>query len=182
MGTMPTLPAGANIDPTGTLYDGGRSMDPNARLSVICFGTLGLVDDRMQTQMDELQAKNVQATRLREVVNALNDLLAAFPTENPQSNDVLALPKNQYLIDALNGKLSAAGITLTLESEGKITRSNVETAITKVTGLMDSNTTIQQNEMFNLQSVFSKRNQIFELLSNTLKKALDTIASIIRNL
>jgi len=68
-----------------------------------------------------------------------------------------------------------------LIKNGQVTKSDLDSAITKVQGMMDSDTSLQQMDMFTLQSVFSKRNQTFELMSNTLKKTQDTNQTLIRN-
>lgn len=182
MGTSEiSLPAkGGNL--SGITGEQASSMDPETRLMVVCYQMLGLLDARMQEQMDVLQARNDRATELKGVLNSMNDVMARFDA-NPAPDAKIDInePANKGPVEAMNKMIEDAGLSITLDKDGKISFRDLDAAITKVTGMMDSNTTIQQLDMFTLQSVFSKRNENFELMSNSLKKSQDTKSSLIRN-
>lgn len=173
--------AAAPSDVSSNVANRVSEMDPETRLMVVCYQMLSLLDMRMQGQMDILQAKNQRASQLKEVINSLNDLLAQFDPKDPQATDTIKVSENKSQIDTVNAKLAQAGLPNLVERDGKIQRSDMDAAVQKVTGMMDSNTTVQQLDMFTLQSVFSKRNENFELMSNSLKKSQDTKSSLIRN-
>lgn len=164
-------------------------MDKETRLMVLCYTMLNLLDDRMQGQMDIINARNTRATQLQGVVSdlqAVQDKFSgtALPTDKfPDPSP--GTPEEQALIDNISKSLSGAEISNLvpggLIQNGQVTKSDLDGAVTKVQGMMDSDTSLQQMDMFTLQSVFSKRNQTFELMSNTLKKTQDTNQSLIRN-
>ena len=164
-------------------------MDQETRLMVLCYTMLDLLDDRMQGQMDVIQARNDRAAQLKGVVSDLNQISATLPADadpdtkfppNPPGTD-----SQQALMSDLAKQLDSAKISGLGSGDlivgGQITKSQLDAANAKVTGMMDSDTTIQQLDMFTLQSVFSKRNETFELMSNTLKKSQDTKSTLVRN-
>jgi len=164
-------------------------MDKETRLMVLCYTLLNLLDDRMQGQMDIINARNQRATQLQGVVSSLQAVQDKFPAD--ATPDVKfpdpspGTPEEKTLIDNISTSLKDAEISGLvpggLIKNGQVTKSDLDGAITKVQGMMDSDTSLQQMDMFTLQSVFSKRNQIFELMSNTLKKTQDTNQTLIRN-
>ena len=163
-------------------------MDKETRLMVLCYTMLNLLDARMQGQMDVINARNQRATQLQGVVSDMQALQDKFPG-TAQPTDKFPTdpsdPAQKAMMDKMATDLDKAGISDlnsgTLIKDGQISKSDLDAAITKVPGMMDSDTSLQQLDMFTLQSVFSKRNQVFELMSNTLKKTQDTNQSLIRN-
>lgn len=180
----------ANVNPAGSvagMMDTNRAgMDKETRLMVLCYGLLNLLDERMSDQMDIMQARNERASELKGVVSDLNEALAKFPPNaklDDKISDTSSNAAEKGSVENLERTLERVDIPglSDLVKNGKVKKSDLDAAKSKVTGMMDSDSTIQQLEMFTLQSVFSKRNEIFELMSNATKKCQDTKSTLVRN-
>ena len=64
---------------------------------------------------------------------------------------------------------------------GSTTKGEVETAITKIKGMIDAESNNQQMDMLRLQSLNNKKNESVEILTTTQKKHSDSTSGIIRN-
>ncbi|MBH1965546.1 MAG: hypothetical protein I8H77_14485 [Comamonadaceae bacterium] len=62
------------------------------------------------------------------------------------------------------------------------TKGDIDTAITKIKGQIDANNSTNQMDMLRLQTLNSRRNEAFDLMSNFVKKMLDSRLSIISNM
>lgn len=99
--------------------------------------------------------------------------------------------KNQLEPQLANSNAKIAEITerisdLKYASQGSLsketTKGEIETAINKIKGQLDTNNSTNQLDMLRLQSLNSKRNEAFELITNFIKKMLDSRLSIISNM
>lgn len=179
------------------LMDTSRAgLDKETRLMLLCYGLLNILDGRMTDQMDIMQARNARATQLKGVLTQLNEALAKFEA-NAKPDAELTADKfsdgkaadgtlgnaGEDFFESLEAKVKQVNIPglSDLVKDGKLKKSDLDAAVSKVTGVMDSNSSIQQLEMFTLQSVFSKRNEVFELMSNSMKKCQDTKSTLVRN-
>ena len=61
------------------------------------------------------------------------------------------------------------------------TKGEIETAITKIKGMIDAESNNQQMDMLRLQSLNNKKNESVEILTTTQKKSNDSNSGIIRN-
>jgi hypothetical protein len=163
---------------------GAGGVDGETRLMMINMGMLDNIDKRMSSQMDTLQRRNEQAAALRTLYSEATAISAKIP---PNSAPDYLYPKPgdaaDYDVWRLADDLAAAQIDgyETFGYSGQMTKSGLDGLITKLNGMMDSATQIQQLEMFGLQSTVSKRNEIYELMSNVFKKCQDTKSTLIRN-
>ena len=62
------------------------------------------------------------------------------------------------------------------------TRGQLETALTKVKGMIDAAGNSQQMDMLRLQSMSNKRNEAFDVMTNFVKKMQESRSSIIGNM
>lgn len=62
------------------------------------------------------------------------------------------------------------------------TKGEIETAISKIKSQIDANNSTQQLDMLRLQSLSSRRNEVFDLITNFVKKMQDIRNSIISNI
>jgi hypothetical protein len=62
------------------------------------------------------------------------------------------------------------------------TKGEVDAAITKIKGMIDTQTNSQQMDMLRLQSLSNKRNESFDVMTNFVKKMQDSRSSIIGNM
>ena len=65
---------------------------------------------------------------------------------------------------------------------GNTTKAQMETAITKVKGMIDAAGNSQQMDMLRLQSMSNKRNEAFDVMTNFVKKMQESRSSIIGNM
>jgi len=171
-----------NLSKASTVGPGG--VDSETRLMMINMGMLDNLDQRMASQMDVLQTRNEQAAALRNIMADANAVSAKLPA-NADPSDLF--PKSAATQDSavqqLAKDMASAQITgyEKFGSTGQVKKSDLDALITKLNGMMDSATQIQQLEMFGLQSTVSKRNEIYELMSNVFKKCQDTKSTLIRN-
>jgi len=187
MSVLNTSGVSGSLDVSSVSSGNLDGMDKATRLMVLCYTMLNLLDDRMQGQMDVIQARNQRAAELKGVVADMNAALAKFPPD-ADSNATITIKSGNAdeanAVKTLQTTLQNAGVSgldNLISSDGKIKKGDLDAAVSKVTGMMDSDTTIQQLDMFTLQSVFSKRNETFELMSNSLKKSQDTKSTLVRN-
>lgn len=181
---------GANLVSTagvaGSMDTRNAGLDKETRLMVLCFSLLNLLDQRMSDQMDVMQARNERATELKGVVGDLNAALATFGSKSEPTSKISidsSDASEQAAMKALASTLDRVDVPglSDLIKNGKVRKSDLESAVSKVTGMMDSDSTIQQLDTLTLQSVFSKRNEVFELMSNAMKKCQDTKSTLVRN-
>ena len=62
------------------------------------------------------------------------------------------------------------------------TKGELDAAITKIKGMIDTQTNSQQMDMLRLQSLSNKRNESFDVMTNFVKKMQDSRSSIIGNM
>ncbi|CAM3833742.1 hypothetical protein [Bordetella tumulicola] len=158
------------------------SLDPQTRLMAICYALLGLLDERMSSQMEAMTARNNNAGKLKDVLAGVNGAVGKFAADaKPDTTIAKGLPDAD--VDSLPDLLTQAGMPELAQKvrDRTATKGELETAASKVTGQLDSGTAIAQLEMFTLQSTFGKRTQFFELMSNTTKKEQDNKSAIISN-
>jgi len=66
--------------------------------------------------------------------------------------------------------------------QGATTKGEVDAAITKIKGMIDTQTNSQQMDMLRLQSLSNKRNESFDVMTNFVKKMQDSRSSIVGNM
>ena len=66
--------------------------------------------------------------------------------------------------------------------QGATTKGEVDAAITKIKGMIDTQSNSQQMDMLRLQSLSNKRNEAFDVMTNFVKKMQDNRSSIIGNM
>lgn len=164
------------------------SLDPQTRLMAICYGLLGLLDDRMASEMETMTARNNSASKLKDILAGVNGVIGKF---DANAKSTLTISDAKILknspdtdIDGLHDLLTQAGMPDLAQKvkDGTATKGELDAAASTITGQLDSGTSIQQLEMFTLQSTFGKRNQFFDLMSNTVKKDQDNKSGMISNM
>ena len=66
--------------------------------------------------------------------------------------------------------------------QGGTTKGEIDGAINKVKGMIDSAGNSQQMDMLRLQSMTNKRNEAFDVMTNFVKKMQESRSSIIGNM
>lgn len=126
------------------------------------------------------KAKDWTNEKIKQYEIPLNDaILAAGITDlGFKSRTGQRTPDKDERKDGSAGKL----VTGTNIVTGSTTKSEIDTAITKVKGLIDAESNNQQMDMLRLQSLNNKKNESVEILTNTQKKHTDANTNIIRNI
>jgi hypothetical protein len=113
---------------------------------------------------------------------------AAYPTERSMNTAMLNADINLGLTSASDGALTnsknADGSEVRVDGgiRGMTTKSQVDAAIAKVKGMIDSAGNSQQMDMLRLQSLTNKRNEAFDVMTNFVKKMQESRSSIIGNM
>jgi len=129
---------------------------------------------------DKPKAKDWTNEKIKQYEIPLNDaILAAGITDlGFKSRTGQRTPNKDERQDGSAGKL----VTGTNIVTGSTTKSEIDTAITKVKGLIDAESNNQQMDMLRLQGLNNKKNESIEILTNTQKKHTDANTNIIRNI
>lgn len=161
-------------------------LDAESRIMAICSALLSLLDKRMDEHMKLMENRGREAEMLRGLLQELNTALDQFEVGAKADSTISTKSHNEEKVKVLEkvmDTLQACGISelANLAPQGVFRKGGVDLAISNVTGMMDSKTQVQQKDTFTLQSLFGKRNEIFELMSNIFKKCQDSKAAVVRN-
>lgn len=183
--TSPMVPAQAGIGSASINMANIQSMDIETALMMVQTERTKILDAQLKTQIQEVQNRNEQVTRLNTVLSTLNALQSKFPQNGSATDPAFRVPG---LPDALRESWTAltkanadAGITdLGLPgSVDAVTRGGLDAAISKVKGMVDAAGNSQQMDMLRLQSMSNKRNEAFDVMTNFVKKMQESRSSII---
>ncbi|MET1114136.1 MAG: hypothetical protein ABWY08_04155 [Comamonas sp.] len=166
------------------------------------------MDDQLQTQIEEVQANNIKATKLNEALKLINSMVDKFGSENdPNKTRGISAEESKALEAALTDlgmdrtQLFGAGFSsndaynndpnrremhifgMTLNGPKPTGYSNVslsafKTAAATIKGQIDTNSNTQQMFMLRLQSYTNKRGEAFETASTVMKKMHESNVSI----
>ncbi len=168
------------------------------------------MDAQLVDQVKAVQARNDQIAKLNNVLSTLNAYNTQIDGKDAgdKPKDWTADKINRFELP-LNDAIQAAGIKdLGFESRtgqrtplagesrdggqgklltgtgvvsGSTTKGEIETAITKIKGMIDAESNNQQMDMLRVQSLNNKKNESVEILTTTQKKHSDSTSGIIRN-
>jgi hypothetical protein len=186
-----------------------EGMDITTAMLAVQSQRTQLLDQQIAVQIKEVQARNDKIAALNNVLAGLNKATAQFksdakPTDTiPDWND----DKVKSIEVPLNDSIQAAGLgdlgftarqgqitdpnnpgkTVVLPAgtnimQGGTTKAELDAAVSKVKGMIDSVGNSQQMDMLRLQSMSGKRSEAFDTMTNFLKKDQDGKSSIIGNL
>ncbi|AUL14840.1 T3SS tip complex protein Bsp22 [Bordetella bronchiseptica E014] len=176
-----------------------KSMDIQTLMVYVQGRRAELLTAQMQTQAEVVQKANERMAQLNEVLSALSRAKAEFPP-NPKPGDTIPGWDSQKIsrIEVpLNDALRAAGLTGMFEARdgrgtqvvngtgvmaGSTTYKELESAYTTVKGMLDTASNTQQMDMIRLQAASNKRNEAFEVMTNTEKRRSDLNSSITSNM
>jgi hypothetical protein len=190
-----------------------QSMDIETALMMVQGQRTQLLDNQLTSQIQEVQNRNNQISKLNDVLAGLNaaqamfagdakpdaklgdtqgwkdeSVNAAYPTERSMNTAMLNADINLGLTSAADGALTnsknADGSEVRVDGgiRGMTTKSQVDAAIAKVKGMIDSAGNSQQMDMLRLQSLTNKRNEAFDVMTNFVKKMQESRSSIIGNM
>jgi len=184
------------------------NMDIETALMAVQSQRAQLLDQQIQVQIKEVQARNDKIAALNDVLAGLNKATAQFKSDAKPTDTIPGW--DQSKIDSvevpLNNSIQAAGLSdLGFTSRtgqmtdpnnpgktvkitgpnvmcGSTTKAELDAAISKVKGMIDSVGNTQQMDMLRLQSMTGKRNDAYDTMTNFMKKQQDSRSSIIGNI
>lgn len=196
-----------NFDVAGAVASG----DIQTLIQMVQGDRVKLMDAQLVDQVKAVQARNDQIAKLNTVLTTLNSYNTQISGKDAgdKPSDWSADKIEQYELP-LNDAIQAAGITDlgftnrtgqctpgpgesadggvgklvtgTAVVTGSTTKGEIETAITKVKGMIDAESNNQQMDMLRLQSLNNKKDESVEILTTTQKKMGDSLDGIIRNI
>ncbi|MBJ7263412.1 MAG: hypothetical protein JHC61_06600 [Burkholderiaceae bacterium] len=186
------------------------SGDIQTLIQMVQSDRVKLMDAQLVDQVKAVQARNDQIAKLNDVLAKLNGYNTQIDGKDAgdKPKDWSSAKIKQYELP-VNDAIQAAGIKdLGFESRtgqrtpgpgekkdggegvllsgsgvvtGSTTKGEIETAITKIKGMIDAESNNQQMDMLRLQSLNNKKNESVEILTTTQKKQSDSLSGIIRN-
>lgn len=185
-----------------------QSMDLETALMAVQQERTRLLDTQLQSQIQEVQNRNDMIAKLNTVLSALNSAAAQFksgasatdtiPDWNNDKAKAIEIPLNDAIkaaglgdlgFTARQGRISnpsdSMGTVLPAATnimQGGTTKGEIDGAINKVKGMIDSAGNSQQMDMLRLQSMTNKRNEAFDVMTNFVKKMQESRSSIIGNM
>jgi hypothetical protein len=184
------------------------NMDLETALMAVQSQRTQLLDQQIQVQIKEVQARNDKIAALNNVLSALNKATAQFksdakPTDtipgwNQDKINTVEVPLNDAIKAAGLGDLGFTSRTGQMSDPNKpggtvlitgpnvmaggTTKAELDAAVSKVKGMIDSVGNSQQMDMLRLQSMTGKRNEAFDVMTNFVKKQQDSRSGIIGNM
>jgi hypothetical protein len=163
-----------------------QSMDIETALMMVQSERTKLLDTQLQTQIQEVQNRNIQVANLNDVLSSLNAVDAKFNGSDKADVTLGSHVKGEEhtkLINAVATEMKEAGITgQAALTDGELSKGEVSTMISQVKGMIDAAGNSQQMDMLRLQSMSNKRNEAFDVMTNFVKKMQDSRSSIIGNM
>ena len=171
----PSIGSFSNVNVAAAVASG----DIKTLIQMVQSDRVKLMDAQLVEQVKAVQARNDQIAKLNEVLAGLNGFNSKI--EGKDSGDKIedGDTAKEYAKPA-NDAIAAAGIT-DLKLSKDSTKGEIETAITKIKGMIDAESNNQQMDMLRLQSLNNKKNESVEILTTTQKKSNDSNSGIIRN-
>ncbi|WP_026910423.1 branched-chain amino acid ABC transporter substrate-binding protein [Patulibacter minatonensis] len=159
-----------------------QSMDLETAMMMIQGERAKLLDQQLQTKIQEVQDRNARVAKLQAVLKRLTAFEALFPAGADAERSTATTTDAATLAtmrQALATEATAAGLTPIPDTS---TRGSIIGASTTVKSQVDSASNSQQMDMLRLQSLANKRNEAFDNMTNYLKKMQESRSSIIGNM
>jgi len=172
--------------------------DIQGAIQLVMGNRVQLLDAQLAQQIQAVQDRNDQISKLNDLLSKLTTFEAGIKGAGAsdsfdQKNYTQDMINNEA---AVNDALRDTGVDVGIPNKGGqhstpdqasavgwgTTRGQLDAAITKVKGLIDTASNNQQMDMLRLQSLNNKRDEAFDMLTNTQKSFHDTTSGIIRNL
>ncbi|MEI2417689.1 hypothetical protein V8Z80_16050 [Orrella sp. JC864] len=159
-------------------------MDLQTALLAVQSERTRLLDTQLKDQIEAVQRRNESIAMLNEVGTALNALRAQFASGSQPQDRLPDTAENRQGLANLAELAGKASLNpLFPPGSGDVpTRADVDSAVTRVKSLIDSNANSQQMDMLRLQSMNNKRNEAFDVMTNFIQKMQESRASIIGNM
>lgn len=181
------LPLTANVYTIeGVTEDGApRLMSIGQLVMAICLQRASALEDQIIGVMDDINENTQTLEALTYVENRLVELVEVGRSFNPKGQNVRYGDQTMTFWDFLTG----CGITLpalhdpdTGHTTSWWSYDDTQAAISLIEDKMDSLNTISQDTLIQLQSLTTKRDQTYDLVSNVLKSLNNVLVGNANNL
>lgn len=177
-------------------------LDLETALMAVQSERVRLLDDQLQTQLQEVQARNEQVAKLHDLQTALNKAQEHFKADDDSTKKFSSVkidgkpasypafeggrivtknnPEHANAVKDINDALEKAGFSQRVDKD--ITLGELKTMIQDVKNAIDRESNSQQMDMLRLQSLSGKRNEAFDVMTNFVKKMQDSRSAIVANM
>lgn len=169
---MPGIDPNQGISSSLISLDG---MDLETQMMMVQSQRANLIEQQLKAQMESMQKKNEQ-------ISKLNDMLAAFNTAAESFPGDAKADATTKVTQAMIDSAKEAKIAFNYVVGSDITKGKVSEITQKTKSDIDTLTNNQQMDMLRLQSLNNKRNEAFDLMTNFIKKMQESRSSIIANM
>jgi len=156
--------------------------DIQGALQLVMGNRVQLLDAQLAQQIQAVQDRNDQISKLNDALAKLN---AMYSYCGANATDKLTAPKDnvagyQSAEAAANNACADAGAGISINTN--TTHADLDAAITKLKGQIDTASNNQQMDMLRLQSLNNKRDEAFDLLTTTQKGFHDANTGIVQHM
>lgn len=161
------------------------SMDLATALMMVQSQRTELLESQLKDQLTTVSLRNEQIAKLNDVLSAITTIQNHFGTTDATMTyqDATKTTESDKIMATnlanLTQALKDAGIDASFTVDSKLGDFNSE--VTKVKGMIDAQSNTQQMDMLRIQSLSGKRNESFDLMTNSIKKFQDGNSAILSN-
>lgn len=140
-----------------------------------------VLDNQIKDQMNDMQKRNVW---LKDANAALNAMRTARPTsEKADATSYGTFTDSAGKSQNVHDWMTANGVSIETAGNDKIgVQAEFDAAIQNLKGSIDTVNSQSQMDMVRLQGLMDKRNQAFDMMTNTLSKTSKNLDGIIGNM
>lgn len=155
-----------------------------AALYMVFLSRAQSMERQLKDQIELVQKKNDQMGKFNEALGSLNKVMASLKGDTKTSDSLSSAGVNSQLITDALAAMKAAGVNPFAPKtlDGGLTKGELDVAINGLKAQVDSLGNNQQIDMLRLQSLTTKRNEAFDVLSTQQKKFSDINSTVTRNM
>lgn len=161
-------------------------IDLETALQLVFLGRAQQLEKQLRDQIESVQAKNELMGLMNDALGVLNkvqELVASDAKATDKIKDKTGGKLTPALITEVTNSLKAAGITpFTAGFSGELTKGELAGAIQQIKAQIDSLGNNQQTEMIRLQSLTTKRNECYEIITNQMSKMASINEKVMSNM
>lgn len=159
----------------------GANMNIPEMIMAIQLERSNILDNQIKDQMNDMQKRNEW---LKDANAALNEMRKNRPTKDGDAaKDYGTFTKTDGTKEDVHDWMHENGIAIEDTGKDKIgVQAEFDAAISNLKGSIDTVNSQSQMDMVRLQGLMDKRNQAFDMMTNTLSKTAKSMDSIIGNM
>ena len=160
-----------------------KGMDLESAMMAIQSQRANLLEGQLKTQMEGIQARNDEISKLNTLLSDLKNLRPSGTDPDKWAN----LGANKQAGRDMYARLKEQGLNLDgVDEPGTgiydAQQKKFDVWAEAIKGKIDSLNSSQQMDMLRMQSLTNKRNEAFDLMTNFIKKMADSRSSVLGNM